>query len=105
MLVVLVVGSLSNLASAEPKPKAKPKAQLDYAYGDYGDYAYGDYGEYGPDDAYNYDGYDEYGGAVERPENTILPVYEREQDYGGGGGQAVDYDYNDNYDDARYDDN
>ena len=48
MLVVLVVGSLSSLASAEPKPKAKPKAQLDYAYGDYGDYAYGDYGEYGP---------------------------------------------------------
>ena len=59
-----------------------------------------------PDDAYNYDGYDDYGGAVERPENTILPVYEREED---SGGQAVDYDYNDNYnnnyEDAGYDDN
>ena len=60
------------------------------------------------DDAYNYDGYDYDGGAVERPENTILPVYEREEDYGDGG-QAVDYDYNDNYnnnyDDNGYDDN
>ena len=35
------------LVSAEPRPKAKPKAQ-DPAY-DYGDYTYpdGDYGEYG----------------------------------------------------------
>ena len=47
-VVILVVGFLCSLSSAEPKPKAKPKAQLDYAYGDYGDYAYGDYGEYGP---------------------------------------------------------
>ena len=57
------------------------------------DEAYGDYEE-GEE-------YDAYGGAAERPENTILPVYEREPepDYGG----AADYNYNDNYD-AGYDD-
>ena len=32
---------------ADPKAKAKAKAQLDY-YGEYGEYNYADYGDYGP---------------------------------------------------------
>ena len=42
---ILLWGCLANLILAEPKPKAKPKAQYD-EYGEYS-YNYDDYGNYG----------------------------------------------------------
>ena len=38
---------LTSSTLADPKAKAKAKAQLDY-YGEYGEYNYADYGDYGP---------------------------------------------------------
>ena len=45
--LLLALWCLTSSTLADPKAKAKAKAQLDY-YGEYGEYNYADYGDYGP---------------------------------------------------------
>ena len=45
--LLLALWCLTSKTLADPKAKAKAKAQLDY-YGEYGEYNYADYGDYGP---------------------------------------------------------
>ena len=45
--LLLAFWCLASSTLADPKAKAKAKAQLDY-YGEYGEYNYADYGDYGP---------------------------------------------------------